>query len=166
MADPNSEYRSLARSVGRLPSLLYLSTLQCHVICFTRNGRRSTNLKLQVRFCSFRPVCLQLEIPGSTPSSSPASCWMLPMARYFCAVTSLPEAIPRNSAKPVFRIWFGTSVCLLDGSYHNPEARGQSLTLPGTWYLDATSMLVGARVFWCSDSGEMVKNASTFVIGF
>ena len=124
MADPNSEYRSLARSVGRLPSLLYLSTLQCHVICFTRNGRRSTNLKLQVRFCSFRPVCLQLEIPGSTPSSSPASCWMLPMARYFCAVTSLPEAIPRNSAKPVFRIWFGTSVCLLDGSYHNPEARG------------------------------------------
>jgi hypothetical protein len=27
---------------ARLPSILYLSTLQCHVICCTRNGRRST----------------------------------------------------------------------------------------------------------------------------
>jgi hypothetical protein len=91
------------------------------------------------------------------------------MVRYFCAVTSLPEATPRTPTqlvKPVLRIWFGTSVCLLDGSYHNPEARGQSLTLPGTWYLDATSLLVGARVLWCSGSGEMVKNVSTFVIGF
>jgi hypothetical protein len=35
---------------------------------------------------------------------------------------------------PNLRIWFDTSVCLLGGSYHNPEARGQSPTLPGTWY--------------------------------
>ena len=41
------------------------------------------------------------------------------------------------------RIWFGTLVYLLDG-YLQPST-------------DAMSMLVGARVLWCSDSGEMVK---------
>ena len=34
---------------------------------------------------------------------------------------------------------------------------------PGT---DATTMLVDARVWWCSGSGEMVKTASMFDFGF
>ena len=73
-------------------------------------------LPCQAHFCPFHPVCLQLQMPGS------ASSFMFDASygEVFLCSHGSPRSHPRTPkrlVKPVFWIWFGTSFCLLDGSY-------------------------------------------------